>query len=115
MASLSVEGLQNLLKTIGEHHEIPDFPAADVRNDLMDVFVSYLAEYLVQATGCQPQTAYDCLQWPNETSDLVAVIPRLRLQDTDPVQVAAELSVAVSLSRSRNDQAISASDQCSSD
>ena len=96
MASTCVDGLKKLLSQVGEIRPLPLFPSAHVQDDPMDIFVSYLAEYLVEKTSCDKQVAYDSIQWPNEFGDLVVVLPRLRLDDVDPTELAARLAADVS-------------------
>src|ERR1700722_3268893 len=45
----------------------------------------------VQLTECVPQVAYDSIHWPNDTGDLAVVLPRLRLKDVNPNDLAVEL------------------------
>lgn len=96
MASLSLDGLQKLLEDVGETGPLPLYDWADVQNSAMDIFVSYLTEYIVQKTGCEGQVAHESIQWPNELGDLVIVIPRLRLTNSEPRALAAKLAADVS-------------------
>lgn len=95
MATLSPYGLQVLLRGVGVEGEIPSFPLADDKNSPMDIYVSYLAEILVQLTECVPQVAYQSIQWPNDLGDLVVVLPRLRIKDTNASELAVELKKRV--------------------
>jgi arginyl-tRNA synthetase len=61
----------------------------------MDIYLSYLAEILVQLTGCMPQVAYESIQWSNEFGDLVVVAPRLRLKDVNANELAIDLKMRV--------------------
>jgi hypothetical protein len=80
MSSTTIEGLNALLASAGESRPVPHFASADISNNVIHIFVSYLADYIVQSTGCTAQTAYDCLKCPSDgTADLVAVLPQLRL------------------------------------
>jgi hypothetical protein len=98
MTSTTTEGLNSLLASAGESRPVPEFASADIKNNVIHIFVSYLADYLVRSTGCTAQTAYECLQWPNDAADLVAVLPRLRLdgnaQDLAP-QLASKVYLAL--------------------
>jgi arginyl-tRNA synthetase len=96
MATLSTSGLETLLNGVGAKSPIPSFPSADVQNSPMDIYLSYLAEILVQLTKCEPQVAYDSILWPDDLCDLVVVAPRLRLKDVNPNELAVELSKKVS-------------------
>lgn len=95
MATLSSDGLQALLGGVGVESPIPLFPLADLQNSPMDIYLSYLAEILVQLTGCVPQVAYQSIQWPNDVGDLAVVLPRLRLKDFSPNDLAVELKKRV--------------------
>lgn len=95
MATLSSDGLQALLGGVGVESPIPSFPLADIQNSPMGIYLSYLAEILVQLTKCVPQVAYDSIQWPNDLGDLVVVLPRLRVKDVNPNDLAVELTQKV--------------------
>lgn len=95
MTTLSSDGLQALLVGVGVESPIPSFPSADIRNRPMGIYLSYLAETLVQLTECVPQVAYDSIQWPNDLGDLVVVVPRLRVKDVSPNGLAVELKKRV--------------------
>ena len=95
MATLSSDGLQALLERVGAESPMPSFPLAHTQNSPIDIYLSYLAELLVQLTKCEPQVAYDSIHWPNDMGDLVVVLPRLRLKDADPNDLAVELSQKV--------------------
>jgi arginyl-tRNA synthetase len=91
MATLSSDGLQSLLIEVGAESPIPPFQLADIQNSPMGIYLSYLAEILVQLTECAPQVAYESIQWPNEVGDLVVVVPRLRLKDISANELAVDL------------------------
>jgi arginyl-tRNA synthetase len=91
MTTLSLNGIQALLAGVGVESPIPSFPLADLENSPMDIYLSYLAEILVQLTKCVPQVAYQSIQWPNDFGDLVVVLPRLRLKEVNPNDLAVEL------------------------
>jgi arginyl-tRNA synthetase len=61
----------------------------------MGVYLSYLAEILVQLTERAPQVTYESIQWPNDLGNLVVVLPRLRLKDVNPNELAVELKKRV--------------------
>jgi arginyl-tRNA synthetase len=92
MGTLSINGLQALLGGVGAESPIPSFPSADIQNSPIDIYVSYLAKIIVQLTECEPQVAYDSILWPDDLSDLVVVVPRLRLKDVNPHELAVELN-----------------------
>lgn len=79
MASLGVEGT------------VPRFPDADLLRDPMSIFVSYLAGTLAELTQTDPDVAFGAIQWPNDESDLVIVLPKLRLKNVDAKVLASEL------------------------
>lgn len=87
MASCSPQGLQNLLGEVGVRGSIPEFASADVLNKPSDIYVSLLADILVQLTGCDRQVAYDSIATAADGWDLVAVLARLRLGG-DPRELA---------------------------
>jgi hypothetical protein len=76
---------------------------ADTQNNPLGIYLSYLAETLVKLTECEPQVAYDSIQWLNEQGDLAVVLPRLRLQDVKLEKLATDLiqRVGAALSQSR--------------
>jgi arginyl-tRNA synthetase len=96
MATLSSDGLQALLGGVGVESPVPSFPLADIQNSPMGIYLSYLAEILVQLTECPPQVAYESIQWPNDVGDLVVVLPRLRRKDVKPNDLGVELQKKVS-------------------
>jgi arginyl-tRNA synthetase len=95
MTTLSTIGLETLLNGVGAESQIPSFSSADVQNSPVDIYLSYLAEILVQLTKCEPQVAYDSIIWPDDLCDLVVVAPRIRLKDVNPNELAVELSKKV--------------------
>jgi arginyl-tRNA synthetase len=97
MATRSSDGLHALLQGVGVENAVPSFLLADIQNSLMDVYLSYLAGILVQLTECEPQVAYESIQWPNDLGDLVVVLPRLRLKDVKPSDLAVELKTKASV------------------
>jgi arginyl-tRNA synthetase len=100
MATTTPDGLQALLGAVGVEGPIPSFPWADTQNNPLSIYLSYLAETVVELTECEPQVAYDSIQWLNEQGDLAVVLPRLRLQDVKVEELAADLiqRVGVALS-----------------
>ena len=96
MGTLSINGLQTLLDGVGAESPIPSFPSASIQNSPIDIYVSYLAKIIVQLTECEPQVAYESILWPDDFCDLVVVVPRLRLKDVKPHELAVELNKRVS-------------------
>ncbi|KAJ9495737.1 hypothetical protein H2202_008780 [Exophiala xenobiotica] len=91
MATLTDDGVSAMLEALRVEVTSPLFPSADIKNNPMDIYLTCLAETLVQLTNCDPQVALDSIQWPNDIWDLVVVLPRLRIQDVDSKDPAAEL------------------------
>ncbi|KAK7894423.1 hypothetical protein LTR67_006184 [Exophiala xenobiotica] len=91
MATLTDDGVSAMLEALRVEATSPLFPSADIKNNPMDIYLTCLAETLVQLTNCDPQVALDSIQWPNDIWDLVVVLPRLRIQDVDSKDPAAEL------------------------
>ena len=91
MATLTFEGIQNMLGELGVEIPILSFPQADIQNSPMGIYLSHVADILVQITDCAPQVAYDSIQWPNDSADFEVVVPRLRIQDAEPSDLAIEL------------------------
>lgn len=79
MTSSSPEGLQTLLEQVGVREALPEFAEADVINNPIDIHLSALADVLVQSTGCEANVAYESIASASGEWDLVAVVPRLRL------------------------------------
>jgi arginyl-tRNA synthetase len=95
MATLSSQGVQALLTEVGVESQIPSFEFTDIQNSPMSIYLSYVADILVQLTECTPQVAFESIQWPNELGDLVIVSPRLRLKDVDASELAVDLKKRV--------------------
>lgn len=95
MASLSYEGLHQLLRRVGVDGKLPVYPSADIQNSPMDLYRSFLADTLVNLTGCGQQVAYDSIQWPGDDADLMVVLPRLRLPKSDWNELGEQLKQQV--------------------
>ncbi|KAF4632048.1 hypothetical protein G7Y89_g6082 [Cudoniella acicularis] len=92
MATSSLPGLQAFVTQI-ELQPLPSFAAADVLNNPMDVYHSYLAEHLQALVECDPNLVYNSIQ-PSKTiedGDLDIVLPRLKLDGIKPKELAGEL------------------------
>jgi arginyl-tRNA synthetase len=92
MATISLTGLQALLADIGLE-PIPYFMAADVLNNPIDVYHSYLAEHFQTLVECDRDLVYDSIQPANTTGngDLDIVLPKLKLAGSKPKELAGEL------------------------
>jgi arginyl-tRNA synthetase len=99
MATTELAGLQALLGRLGLDTEIPKCPETDVLAHPVDIYRSYLANILVTLLECDPRIAYESIQPATEITDgdLTIVVPRLRIKDTKPKELAAELGIRVCL------------------
>ncbi|KAK6367924.1 hypothetical protein LTS17_010076 [Exophiala oligosperma] len=91
MATAARDGLSAALEAMELEVTSPLFPLADIKHNPIDIYITRLAEILVGITGCDAQVALDSIQWPVEDWDLVVVLPRLRLEDVDGQNPAADL------------------------
>lgn len=93
MTTLSVDDIQTLLEGLGVRDPIPSFPEANVESQALDIYHSYLADILLDLVQCDARVAYEAIQWSPDVSngDLVVVVPRLRLQDSNPAEMAMHL------------------------
>ena len=92
MATSSLPGLQALLTEVGLQ-PLPHFTAADVWNNPIDIYHSYLAESLQTLVECDPELVYNSIQLSKtiEEGDLDIVLPKLKLPGISPKQLAGEL------------------------
>jgi arginyl-tRNA synthetase len=92
MATASLPGLQAFVAEIGLE-PIPSFTAADVLNNPIDIYHSYLAEHFQTLVECDPDLVYDSIQPANTTGngDLDIVLPKLKLPGASPKELAGEL------------------------
>jgi arginyl-tRNA synthetase len=102
MATLDLSGLATRLEGLGLG-PIPQFSEAHVLNKPLDIGRSYLADILRSLIDCDPITAYNSIQWPNDifTADLTVPLPRLS-HDADPTALAIDLMQRVRHSLSYN-------------
>lgn len=101
MSTLTAADLDSLLATIGLKTPIPDFPGADVLNKPLDIARSYLADSLSGYVECDPQVAYNSIQWPNNiyNGDLAVILPKIK-PGVDSDELAFDLMKKVRLSHS---------------
>jgi hypothetical protein len=92
MASLTLDGLQSLLRSVGVSEPIPESVRHCSLNDLNEVYAAYLGRFVEEHTGGSPGTARACIQWPNELGDMVAILPRLRASGVNSKILAADLA-----------------------
>jgi arginyl-tRNA synthetase len=92
MATTSLPGLQALVAEIGLG-PIPSLAAADILNNFIDIYHSYLAEHFQTLIDCNPNIVYDSIQPSNTTGngDLDIVLPKLKLPGTNAKELAGEL------------------------
>jgi hypothetical protein len=91
MATLDLSGLATRLEGLGLG-PIPQFSEAHVLNKPLDIGRSYLADILRSLIDCDPITAYNSIQWPNDifTADLTVPLPKLS-HGADPIAFAINL------------------------
>jgi arginyl-tRNA synthetase len=67
--------------------------AADILNNFIDIYHSYLAEHFQTLVDCNLNIVYDCIQPSNttENGDLDIVLPKLKLPGASPKALAGEL------------------------
>ncbi|KAK5653402.1 hypothetical protein OQA88_8887 [Cercophora sp. LCS_1] len=93
MVTQTIEGLTAMLQGL-DLAAIPQFEAADVLRQPIDIFHAYLADVLQNLVGCDAQQAYDAIQPANTTGngDLDIVLPKLKLPGAPDLQnLAADL------------------------
>jgi arginyl-tRNA synthetase len=98
MATISLSGLQAFVADIGLD-PIPSFAAADVLNNPLDIYHSYLAGVFQAIIGCDADVVYSSIQPPGttENGDLDIVLPKLKLPGTSPKELAGKLIEKVRL------------------
>ena len=95
MSTLDLPSLATRLEGLGLG-PIPQFSKAHLLNKPLDIGRSYLADILSHLVGCDPITAYNSIQSPNDifTADLTVPLPRLS-HDADPTALAIDLTQRV--------------------
>ena len=96
MATLTLDGLKSHLLSLSHKEPAPAL-TEDVLVNPIDVYRCYLSEIFCRLLACDVAKTRDVIQWSNVLSngDLLLVVPRLRIQGVDPIQVAKELSEKV--------------------
>ena len=89
MTTLTISELENILAGLDLSVPIPNVSNADVLNKPLDLARSYLADILSSLAGCDLDTAYESIKWPNDIykGDVQVILPKLR-----PKSNAAELA-----------------------
>jgi arginyl-tRNA synthetase len=96
MATTSVPGLEALVADL-ELGPIPSFAAANILDNFIDIYHSYLADHFQALVDCNPNIVYDSIQRSNTTGngDLDIVLPKLKLPGASPKELAGELTKKV--------------------
>jgi arginyl-tRNA synthetase len=104
MSTLHVNGLQRLLRalSVDETTFSSDSASGDVLANPLDVFRSVLADLLANILACDPQSAYNSIQWPNNifNGDLSVTLPKL-CPGRKPDETSSELVNKVDMSCNR--------------
>jgi arginyl-tRNA synthetase len=102
MATLDLGGLATRLEGLGLG-PIPQFSEAHVLNKPLDIGRSYLADILCSLIDCDPITAYNSIQWPNDIFAADLTVPLQKLSHSaDPTALAIDLMQRVRHSLSYN-------------
>jgi hypothetical protein len=96
MSTTTREGLQAFLERTGiPGHGLASI-STDIDHDPLAICLAHLADILVQLTNCDPHVAYKSLVWSPEMTNLVLVVPKLRLKDIKADDLADDLVQRVS-------------------
>jgi arginyl-tRNA synthetase len=97
MATASFDGLQAFVGQIGLE-PIPGYAAANILNNPMDIYHSYLAEHFLALVECDRDIVYSSIQPANTVlnGDFDIVLPKLKLPGTSPKELAGKLLQKVS-------------------
>lgn len=76
---------------------VPPVKSVHVLSNPLDIYRAYLAEILAGITGCDLETTYQSIQWPNNifNGDLAVILPKIR-PGAKANEVAFELMQKVS-------------------
>jgi hypothetical protein len=79
MATLTITGLEELLRALGMKVPIPHFAAANVLNKPLDIGRCYFADILSSLVECDLVNAFKSIQWPGgiDSGDLAVILPKL--------------------------------------
>ncbi|KAK1834449.1 hypothetical protein QBC39DRAFT_424091 [Podospora conica] len=95
MHTRTLDGLTELLQSLGLGAIPEHLASADLLHQPIDIFHVYLADALRELVGCEAQQAFDAIQPANSVGngDLDIVLPKLKLVDGPPLQdLAADLA-----------------------
>jgi len=92
MTTLTADGLEILLDSLGLEVPISHFPDADVLNKPLDIGRSYLADIFCSLIECDQLVAYNSIQWPGDiySGDFTIILPKL-VPGSDPNILAFDL------------------------
>jgi arginyl-tRNA synthetase len=92
MATTSLPGLEAFMADLGLG-PVPYLATADVLNDPLAIYHSFLAEDFGRLVESDPDLVYKAIQPPNtiQDGDLDIVLPRLKLSGGSPTELGAEL------------------------
>lgn len=92
MATLSIAGLEALLKNIGLASPIPIFPTSSPLKRPVDIYRAYLAVTASDILQTDRTLTYEALQGANirDNSDLALVLPKLKLKGDKPKELAKD-------------------------
>jgi arginyl-tRNA synthetase len=96
MSSLTLSGLVDLVAAVSLDAglqlktPIPPAQAADILTKPGDIYRSYLADILSDIIDCDAETIYEVIGSANDPAqgDLTVAVPRLKLKDVDPRELA---------------------------
>ena len=88
-----MEELTVKLSRLGIQSPLPQLPGANPIANPIDIYRSYLTEFLVSTADVEAQTAYPAIQWAKtlDKGDLVLAVPQLRIKNIKPTELAAGL------------------------
>lgn len=90
--------LETQLEKLNVHVPVPSYGAAQILENPIDVYRSYLANILEPLLkDASSQNVHHSIQYTNSLSygDLILVIPRLQLKRSNPIEVAKDLASRV--------------------
>lgn len=97
MSTHSTSGLEHSLKALNLNTPVPHFASANVLNQPLDIFRSYLADILRTTLEGDSAATYSAVQLSNNPihGDLTVVLPRLQLK-AKPAELANDICQKVS-------------------
>jgi arginyl-tRNA synthetase len=91
LSTCTSEGIRDFLAEVGVAGDIPHFPLADIETSPLSIYTSFIANTIVQLTECSPEAAWASVQKPNDPNDLgdlAVIVPRLKLKNVKPAELA---------------------------